>query len=459
MSNEPLKNTKKEAGPAFTFFYATSAYGPAAIMAAVAATFISPFMTDTMLLPAAACSVIMFISSLWDAINDPMMGVIADRTNTKWGRYRPWLIPAPVLLTIFSTLMWVNPNLPTMAKAVFFLIMYMGFGMTRTMYTMPHVALLPACVKSDKERNHVIHFGAILNTAAFSIASSFTPQMKAFFENIFHIDNGYVPMMLVFGLMSCVTFWGLFKTSEEKYVVETEEKANAKDIFKVLGEKELWPLLIVWLTFFIGYGLNFGTAVYYLMYYLENPGLITPFFLMLTVTGFIAITFLFPLMLKVFKTGQKVYIFTLITSSVLYILLFLFGKYNVMLMLVLSGLVNLVTTPQIALISILTMDAIDFMQWKTRKSSNGVIASVKGFAEKCGTTVTNTGILAILAVSGYIPNAIGQEPASALFAINATRFGIPVIFAVIQLICLRKNPAEIHRAEIEEMKAKEAAEK
>ena len=51
MSNEPLKNTKKEAGPAFTFFYATSAYGPAAIMAAVAATFISPFMTDTMLLP------------------------------------------------------------------------------------------------------------------------------------------------------------------------------------------------------------------------------------------------------------------------------------------------------------------------------------------------------------------------------------------------------------------------
>lgn len=114
------------------------------------------------------------------------------------------------------------------------------------------------------------------------------------------------------------------------------------------------------------------------MYYLENRGLITPLFLMLTVTGFIAITFLFPLMLKGFRTSQKVYIFTLVTSSVLHILLFLFGKYNVMLMLVLSGLVILVTTPQIALISIPTMDAIDFMQWKTRKSSNGVIASVKG---------------------------------------------------------------------------------
>ena len=83
MSNKPLQTTKKEATPAFTFFYAASAYGPAAIMAAVAATFISPFMTDTMLLPAASCSVIMFISSLWDAVNDPMMGVIADRTNTK----------------------------------------------------------------------------------------------------------------------------------------------------------------------------------------------------------------------------------------------------------------------------------------------------------------------------------------------------------------------------------------
>ena len=103
--NTDVKRTFKEheerSRPRVYLLLCNLSIRPGAIMAAVAATFISPFMTDTMLLPAAACSVIMFISSLWDAINDPMMGVIADRTNTKWGRYRPWLIPAPVLLTIF----------------------------------------------------------------------------------------------------------------------------------------------------------------------------------------------------------------------------------------------------------------------------------------------------------------------------------------------------------------------
>ena len=128
-------------------------------MSATVATFVSAFMTDVMLIPAAMCSLIMLISTAWDAINNPIMGVIADRTITKWGKYRPWLIPAPILLTIFSVLMWLNPDLPTTGKAIFFLVLYIGYGMTTTMYTMPHVALLPACVKNDEDRNRVIHFG------------------------------------------------------------------------------------------------------------------------------------------------------------------------------------------------------------------------------------------------------------------------------------------------------------
>ena len=59
----------------------------------------------------------------------------------------------------------------------------------------------------------------------------------------------------------------------------------------------------------------------------------------------------------------------------------------------------------------------------------------------------------VLAISGYIPNAIGAEPASALFAINAMRFGVPIVFAIIQIFCLSKDPAIIFKKEIDEMRA------
>ena len=100
-----LTETKNEGGAKFTFFWASSANGAAQLINATVATFVPAFMTDVM------------------------------------------LIPAPILLTFFSVLMWLNPNLPTVWKAIFFLVMYIGYGMTTTMYTMPHVALLPACVK------------------------------------------------------------------------------------------------------------------------------------------------------------------------------------------------------------------------------------------------------------------------------------------------------------------------
>ena len=159
ISNVPVSE-KEQVGEAFKWFHATSASGGAMLIAAVIASFFSPFMTDTMLIPAGAASGIMFVSTLWNAINDPMMGILADRTKTKWGRYRPYFILAPLLLTFFSVLLWLNPNFSTNGKIAWVLVMYIGYGMTSTMYTMPHMAVLPGCVKSNSTRNTIITMGA-----------------------------------------------------------------------------------------------------------------------------------------------------------------------------------------------------------------------------------------------------------------------------------------------------------
>lgn len=195
--------------------------------------------------------------------------------------------------------------------------------------------------------------------------------------------------------------------------------------------------------------------MYYLNYYMGNPALITPYFLMNSVTGLVAITIVFPLLLKIAKSTTNAFMFTLAGSTVICVILFLFGSKSVPLLFVGSTICNMFTTMQLGLVNALVNDAIDYVQWKNGAASNGVVASVQGFAQKCGNTLSSSGFLLVLGLAGYVANA--EQTASALFAINFMRYGFPVVQGVICIVCLLFNPARTHAKEIAEMKARLAA--
>lgn len=100
----------------------------------------------------------------------------------------------------------------------------------------------------------------------------------------------------------------------------------------------------------------------------------------------------------------------------------------------------------------LVNDTIDYIQLKEGVSLNGTIAAIKGFAEKCGSTLNSSGVLAMLAVTGYVAGAVGGQPESALLGIRTLRFGIPALTCVIIVICLMFYPVAKHYDEIEKMK-------
>ena len=450
MANEKTVSTKsseEHVSTAFKWFHATSVNGGAMI-----SSFFSVYMTDTIGLPAASASLIMFIATFWDACNDPMMGVIADRTKSRWGRYRPYFIAAPILLTLFSVLIWVNPDFSMTGKFVWVLVTYIGYGMTVTMYTMPQVAVLPACVKSNERRNMIITMGAGVCSVAFLIGNTFTPNLTGFFEGL-GFSNGYIPLMLCCGVLAFISFWGLFATSKEKYLQPVQKGESFKNLQKVLKHKELFPNIIAWIMASMGYGLMFSTSVYYMTYYWERPDLIPVYMAVISIGATVSMVVLMPIVLKVFKTGQKSLIVSQTASIVCYLILFFFGRSNFVFLCVVTFLSTCFSAMQNALVNVLVNDAIDYVQLKEGISANGVIASIKGFAQKCGNTFTSSGILAVLAVSGYVANAIGEQPDSAMFALNFLKFGAPCVTGVILIIAVLFNPVEKHYKEIEEMKA------
>lgn len=440
--------SSKEVSTAFKWFYATSLNGGTMLISATVASYFSVFMTDNIGISAAAASAIMLVASLWDAINDPIMGTIADRTQTKYGRYRPYFTIFPVLMAIVGVLLFLNPQGLTMnQKIAYVAVTYIVYGMLYTTLTMPQMAILPAVTQDNDARNKVIALGAGVCALSFTVASTFTTQLTSIF------NGSYVPLMAIYGVLCIVAFWGLFATSKERYLAPVEKRPIMHDFKMLFKHKQLYPVMLVWCLAAMGYGLMFSSSVFYMMYYMARPDLISLYMGIVSMGALVSMVVLMPIALRVFKTGQKALIVTQSLTFICYGVAFFFGK-NLIVLYVTSFLATSIGAMSNGLVNVLVNDTIDFIQLEEGISLNGTISAIKGFSQKCGTTVVNSGILALLAASGYIAGAIGHQPESTLVTLNCLRFGIPAIICVIIVVCLKFYPLEKYYPAIEEMKAK-----
>lgn len=427
--------------------YAMSTGGGFMLIQATIASYFAIFMTDTFGIPAGAASVIMFIATLWDAINDPIMGGICDRTQSRWGRYRPYLLFVPVLLTIVSFFLFLNPQgLSDGQKIVYVAVFYILYGMLTTALTMPLSALVPAMTKIDQERNRMVTLGVILVAISFTIASSFTTVFTGY------LKGSYAPLMIIYGILTIVSCIVLFRHSKEKYIIKTEHRSVKQDLKTLRKHKELFSILVVWCMASLGYGTMFSASVYYIMYYIMRPDMIPMYMLTLSIGALVSMMVFMPLMLKLFKTAQKVLKITQGITLVCYILLFFVGNKSIPLLFVVSFIATAFASMEQGLINFLLNDTIDYIQLREKVSMNGMLSAIKGFSYKCGSTLTSSGILAVLAVTGYIAGAVGAQPESAMIGINVLRFALPAATCLIIIICLAVYPIEQYYGEIKEMK-------
>lgn len=127
------------------------------------------FYTDVFGISGTAAGLLLFVARIWDAINDPMMGVIVDKTKTKWGRYRPYILIAPIPLYIFAILTFTVPNLAPTGKLIWAYVTYIGTGMAFTAYDVPMWGLLSTLTRSENDRNQMISLLRNVSTAGYLV--------------------------------------------------------------------------------------------------------------------------------------------------------------------------------------------------------------------------------------------------------------------------------------------------
>lgn len=408
---------------------------------ALVSTYILVFLTDTFGVPAAAAGVIMTLAAIWDSINDPILGTIADRTKTRWGTYRPYLLFVPIPLSIVSVLLFAAPNLTVPGKIAYTAVLYICYGMLVTSIEIPYNALLPTMTRDEMVKNDTISISSFFASLMVLIVTSFTPNLVQIFGGK-NPSKGYMILVGIGAATMCVTSWFAFAKCKERYTVEKTQSMPVKEsllaLFKI---KQMYPMLAFWCVGCILFQLVMTSSVYYCMYYLKNPALITTYMLVISVSGMIGIIILMPLILRIVKGSvKKTVTITQLICIVCYAACFFIGEKSLLLLYVLTFISSMFATMTNAFRLMTVVGMTDFVLQESGLQLNGTISAIGGFSYKCGVALANAILMGVLSATGYIAGAIGQEPASVLFGINSVRFLVPLIATVLYVIFIQFYP-------------------
>lgn len=424
-------------------------------------SYLTVFYTDIVGLAPAAAAAIMMIARVWDAVNDPMMGAIAERTRSKFGRFRPYILFGSPLLAIFSVLCFTHPFAgSSKAGVIYAAVTYIITGMLYTLVNIPYGALAAVMTEDAEQRNKINASRNVGMNVGILIVNGITANVMLFFSgNGAEVanGNGYFMTALVYAIISIPCFLAVFFTSKEQVVPEvTKEKFSLKTtITGLVTNKNLMILLVIMILQMAAWMGRIGVVIYYIMYCLGSFTLIPVIMLAPSVCGIVS-SLMVPKVMS--KFGKRMTLQIAVTCQGIALLAMYFTPFdNLTLIIIESGLVGFFNVSFPCSLSLLG-DAIDYNEYKTGMRNDGIAYATYGLAQKLGNAIgASVGVL-LLASFGYVANA--QQTPETLHGINIVVNLIPAIIFFLTAIFaftwrLKDSEADEVRAKLHERKNKE----
>lgn len=380
---------------------------------ALISSYLTIFYTDVVGLTPVVISVIMLIARIWDTINDPMFGAIAENTKTKWGRFRPYILWGAPILALFNCLTFLNMDIPNMWKSIWCAVTYIGCGMAYTAVNISTQCVANCMTASNKERVSLNAFKGVGSCVIQIIISATTMPLILYFGNgSASSPKGYFMSALIFSIISVPCFWICFASSKEvlgrkdsskKETISSTMKnlvASFKFTFKDRNAVLLMLAMVFFLTGLFG---RIGIMAYYFIYILKDAALMATFATAMSI-GNLLTNFFVPGLLNNFS---KKYVGALgcICQALCCVFFFIIGENHLTGMVVISGFLYGFTNVVAIATNTLSAEIIDDNWLRTGVRSDGVIQSCVSFSQKFGNAIGGSiGILALSAV-GYVANS------------------------------------------------------
>ena len=401
--------------------------------------FLLYYYTDIFGLTPAAVGTMFIVTKVVDAVSDPLMGLIADRTNSRWGKFRPYLLWAAVPYGIMGYAMFANPDFTYAGKLVYAYATYTLMMLAYTTINIPYSALMGVISPSSAERTKVASFRFICAFGAAWLIGTFVTPLK----NILGGEdeaNGFRLTMMIFAVISIGLFWVTFATTKER--VKTPQKdSNLKSDFGALMSNGPWMALFLAAIFtLMNLAVRNGAIIYYFKYYVGDDG--SPIFLIFDKTAVFMSSGLFAMIAGVACTkllssrfGKRNLLIALSLMNALIMGAFFFippERYGLMVLVNCIG--ALISGPTPALVWAMYADCADYGEWKTGRRTTALIFSALQFAQKMGLAV-GAGLSGfILAIFGFVANA--DQSDSSMMGIRLMFSVFPAALAILGIVAV-----------------------
>ena len=360
------------------------------------------FYTDTFGISAAAAGTIMLIARVWDMISDPLMGVIADRTNTRWGKFRPYILWMALPYSVLAVLTFTTPDLGQTGKIIYAGVTYLLLMTVFTAINLPYSSLGAVMTSDSYERAGLNSYRFIFAFIGQFIVTGTALSLALYFGNG---DNakGYQYTLILFAIVSFVLFMITFKTTKERVAPPKEQKQNLKQDLKNLFSNRPWVILFfVGIISFVMFAMQNLSIAYYFKYYIGSEESVQLFNVIGTIALIIGIPFSKPLAKKFGK--KNVFIASSLISGLFFILLYIPDAGDTKLIYAFNILAKFTYAPAVPLLWTMLADTADYSEWKNGRRATGLVFSAATFAQKAGWGIGGALAGWILALYKFIPN-------------------------------------------------------
>ena len=391
------------------------------------ASFLAAFYTDVFGLSAAAAGTLLFVTKIVDACTDPMMGAIADRTRSRWGKFRPWLLFAAVPMAGAAVLTFTTPDLDGDGKLIWAYVTYTAMMLAYTTLSTPYSALSGVMTADSQQRTTLISIRFLFAFTGGALVNKFTLPLVAWF-GAGDDALGWQRTMMLYGVCACLLFMVTFATTRERIEPPPTQRSSPWTDLRDLMQNRPWVILFALaLIIMMTITLRAGSAYYYFNYYLERPDLL-PNYLLVQMLAYAAGALLAPVMVRYVDKAPLLMIL-MAAVAVLSIGFYFVPPDAIWAIFTLNALISLCLGPKSPLTWSMYADTADFGEWRNGRRATAMTFSAATFAQKLGGSLGSAGMLWLLALLGYVSH-VAQDGASRE-GINLLQTVIPGVFALI----------------------------
>lgn len=375
------------------------------------------FYTDVFLLPAAAAASMFLVSRVWDGVNDPVMGMIADRTNTRWGKFRPYLLWFCVPFAIAGVLTFTVPDFGPSGKLVWAYVTFILIMMLYTAINIPYTALLGVISPNSDERTTVSSVKFLFAfSAGIIVSATLLPMVNVLGGG--DDAQGWQMSFIIYGIAAIIFFLIAFISTKERVQPPKSQQSSIKrDIVELLTNKPWLFLLATTITFILFVAVRSSVTVHYFKYVIGTQEVYLPFlekdsydFTTLTsafnTVGQIA-SFLGVLMVSWFAkiTGKKkafiiIFIVAIISTAGFYWC----SAEQIGLIFFLQFIGSITGGPLSVLLWAMFADAADYAEWKNGRRATGLVFSASTMSQKIGWAIGAYVALTLMSQVGFEAN-------------------------------------------------------